>query len=132
MLRGIDVLRDEVEIGRANPDGIEPHEPSGEAKDVGGRGRCGEVVVGLAILTLRGLRTGLAGDDERLQLALAERRDRTEGGFDAIRRAVDANGDVVVADSRVADGVHGRDEPVVRSEPYPAVPESICSAADRN
>src|SRR5262245_6315712 len=103
MLSRADVLRHEFEICGAYANRIDAHELSGETQDVGGRGRSREVVVRLP--ALRRLLTGLAGDDEGLEISLAKRWHRAEGGLDAIRRAVDADGDVVVANSRVPNRV---------------------------
>ena len=74
MLGRADVLRHEIEVRGADANRIEAHELSGEAQDVGGRGCGREVVVGLP--ALRRLLTCLAGDDERLEISLAERRHR--------------------------------------------------------
>ena len=72
---------------------------------------------------------GLAGDDQRLQLALAERRHRAERGFDAIGCAADADSDVVLPDARLADHVESRDDAVSRRELHPAVSKAIAVAA---
>src|SRR4051794_3223790 len=115
MLSRADVLRYEIEVGGADADRVEADELSCEPEDVGRRRRDRELVVGPSALAR--LLASLPGDDEQLEFALAERRDRGVGGFDAIRRAVDADGDVVVSDARIADGVERRDEPVGGSEP---------------
>ena len=85
---------------------------------ISGRGG-GREIVGTP--ALRRLIVGPAGDDERLELALAEWRDRAEGGLDPIRCAADADGDLVVTNPGVARDVERRNEPVGGSEPQQAV-----------
>ena len=118
MLGCADVLGHEIEVRGANPDRVEAHELSREPEDIGRRGGGREIV---GILALRRLIVGPAGDDERLELALAEWRDRAEGGLDPIRCAADADGDLVVTNPGVARDVERRNEPVGGSEPQQAV-----------
>ncbi len=121
MLGCTDVLGHEIQVrGAGRPS--RAHEASREFQDIGGRG-AGRRSVGL--LTLRRLILGPSGDDERLELALAERRHRAELGFDAIGCPADANGHIVVANPCVAEDVERRDEPVGGREPQQAVAQAI-------
>ena len=68
---------------------------------------------------------GPARDDEGLELALAEWRDRAKGGFDATRCAAHVDGDLVVPNPGVAQDVERRNEPVGGSEPQQAFSQAI-------
>ncbi len=126
VLRGRDILGREIEVGRSHPHRIQPDELTGEAQDVArARGRGGVVGVGQPSGGVDS-----SSDDQRLQVALAERRGRTVGGLDALGCAADPKRDVVVADSRLAVDVERRCEASAGCKPQPALPQAVGPAAE--
>ena len=124
--RGVDVARNEREVVAGPHDHrVESEKLPGKAQHVAGHGANRHLVR----VSSLGHALQLAGDEQRPQVALTERRIRHERRLDLARRSGQLQKHRVVADAGIAGDVEPRHQTQFRSELHAAVAQPVLAAA---